>query len=83
MTSRAFNVVVYVRRACREENSEVACFELPRLDRAKSLTDDAPEALSTELEAGVYTLVVDGADKDAMGALSVRFSLTPHAREHR
>jgi hypothetical protein len=78
-----FNAVLYVRRACREENSEVACLEMPRLDRAKSLTDDAPEALSTELEAGIYTLVVDGVDKDAMGALSLRFSLTPHARERR
>jgi hypothetical protein len=80
------NAVIYVLRSCRDEASELSCFEAPPLDRVQSLPDplgvrrggERPaisRELVRQLEPGRYTLVVDGRGPGEVGAAGLRFSL--------
>jgi hypothetical protein len=69
------NAVLYVLRSCRDEATEVSCFEAPPVDRMEARMSEGPRELVRELEPGRYTLVVDGAAPAEMGAAGLRFSL--------
>jgi hypothetical protein len=69
------NAVLYLLRSCRDEATELSCFEAPRLDRVGARPEDAPTELVRQLEPGRYTLVVDGASPGEMGAAGLYFSL--------
>jgi hypothetical protein len=68
---------VYLLRDCRDEATEVACF-----DSTVSKKDAEPLPLSfeRELSPGAYTLVVDGKTGEDMGATGLSFSLEPRAK---
>jgi hypothetical protein len=72
-----FASVVYLLRDCRDEATEVACF-----DSTVSKKDAEPLPLSfeRELSPGAYTLVLDGKTAEDMGATGLSFSLEPRAK---
>lgn len=70
------NATLYVRERCRDTASELICFRAPRIDGSAQPT--APKtALVITLEPGEYTVVVDGAEAEDMGAARLLLSLTP------
>ena len=71
------NAVLYVRRACLDAESEVACYVAPRIDRASRERDSSPQALVAPLERGSYVLVVDGYEPVDLGAATLRMMFAP------
>ena len=69
--------MLYVRRTCRDPNTEVACFIAPRVDRPPSELELSSPALVTPLDPGTYTLVIDGAEPGDMGAATLRLAFSP------
>jgi hypothetical protein len=67
------NGVLYVRAACADPSSELACLKLPPRERLPGRRE--PSELRVTVEPGTYYLFVDGASSSDMGAatLSVRF----------
>ena len=68
------NAVLYVRRACHDARSELACVTFPRLDLPR---DASLPPLTVALEPGFYTLVVDGQDAGELGAATLDVLLSP------
>jgi hypothetical protein len=72
-----FNAVLYVRKLCQDERSEVACFVAPRVDRPPSELEMSSPALVMPLERGTYALVVDGFEATDIGAATLRLAFSP------
>jgi hypothetical protein len=72
-----FNAVMYVRRLCQDERSELACFVAPRVDRPPSEQEMSSPALVMPLEKGTYALVVDGFEPTDIGAATLRLAFSP------
>lgn len=68
-----FDAVLYLRVACDDDRSELACVRLPRQDPEES----APRVFSATLGPGEYTLGIDGQASDDMGAARLRFTTAP------
>jgi hypothetical protein len=78
LEQREFDAVMYLLRDCRDEASEVTCFDHATAV-AKSGDPAANPALERELQPGAYTLVIDGKAKEDMGATGLSFTLEPRA----
>ena len=72
-----FNAVLYLRRACADPSSELACYVAPRVDRPPTEREMSSPALVVPLERGLYTLVVDGFEANDLGAATLRLLFTP------
>jgi hypothetical protein len=82
LEQREFDAVLYLLRDCRDEASEVTCFDHATAI-AKSGNPNENPALERELSPGAYTLVIDGKTRDDMGATGVRLSLEPRGKKAR
>jgi hypothetical protein len=71
------NAVIYVRRNCADAKSELACHATPRIDRPASEREMSSPGLVMPLDRGDYTLFVDGAEANDMGAATLRIVLAP------
>ncbi len=71
------NAVIYVRKSCSDANSELACHATPRIDRPASEREMSSPGLVMPLDRGDYTLFVDGAEPNDMGAATLRITLAP------
>jgi hypothetical protein len=71
------NAVLYVRKQCADAGSELACHVTPRTDRPASERELSSPGLILPLERGDYTLFVDGAEPNDMGAATLRITLAP------
>ena len=78
LEQREFDAVMYLLRDCRDEASEITCFDHATAI-AKSGDPQENPVLERELKPGAYTLVIDGKGKDDMGATGLLFSLEPSA----
>jgi len=72
-----FNAVMYVRRLCHDEHSELACFATPKVDRPPSELEMSSPALVMPLEKGTYALIVDGVEPTDIGAATLRLAFSP------
>jgi hypothetical protein len=72
-----FDPVFALRRACEYVESELLCVPWER-PPGSELTSAEVAALSFDLPAGAYALLVDGQSPGSMGAGSVRLSFEPH-----
>jgi hypothetical protein len=72
------NAILYVRRACADARSELACWSAPRIDH--STLPDMPPALIVTLDPGSYSLVVDGASAADIGAATLHLLFSPPTR---
>jgi hypothetical protein len=73
------NAALYVRRACDDERSELACLAVGRSERDLAPMPAPKRALTLELEAGEYVLAVDGQQPTDMGAATLTLSAAPAA----
>ncbi len=71
------NATLYVRERCADAATELICFRTPRIDRTPDASPPSASALLITLEPGQYTLVVDGAEPEDMGAARLLLSLKP------
>lgn len=72
------NAVMYLRRACADASSELACYVAPRIDRAGE-RESSPRPLMAPLERGTYFLFVDGYEPSDLGAATLRVLLAPRS----
>jgi hypothetical protein len=77
-----FEPVFAVRRACEYVESELLCVAWER-PAGSELTSAEYAALSVDLPAGEYALIVDGQSATSMGAGSVRLGFEPQASRSR
>jgi hypothetical protein len=71
------NAVIYIRRACAEANSELACHVMPRIDRPPSEREMSSPGLVLPLERGSYMLFVDGYEPNDIGAATLKVAIVP------
>jgi hypothetical protein len=70
-----FNAVLYLRRACEDAQSELACWIAPRIDGVS--VPGAKPAMIVLLEPGRYVLVIDGLAAGDLGAATLHLLLEP------